>query len=169
MRKEIIGDTLYRVARARYNGVWVDDCLIPEKSYSAVKSTRRRRTKKTPRRLLIDQIDHLWSEAVKIKWGFKCAYCGKTQYLQSHHIFSRGKANVRFDLDNGIALCAGHHTLNDFSAHKSPKAFFEWLEDLVGKNKVNQIEYRSRITKSHGIRELEMIKYNLENYIKQHG
>src|ERR1035437_3548052 len=30
-----------------------------------------------------------WSKAVKLYDGQKCVYCGKTTYLNSHHIFSR--------------------------------------------------------------------------------
>ena len=63
----------------------------------------------------------LWSEIVKLKAGYKCQFpnCRKTTYLNSHHIFTRGIKATRYDPDNGLCLCSGHHTLNNDSAHKS--------------------------------------------------
>ena len=96
---------------------------------------------KTKRRKLIDKLDKLWSD--KVKSVGKCDYCGKTSYLNSHHIFSRSNYSVRWDLDNGICLCSGHHTLSSsFSAHKSPAEFTiyiiekrgqEWFDSLRSK------------------------------------
>lgn len=32
-------------------------------------------------------------------------------------------------LDNGVTLCAGHHTFNhQFSAHRTPEAFTRWFK-----------------------------------------
>ena len=64
----------------------------------------------------------LWREVVLKKAGNKCEYpgCNKTEYLNAHHIHSKSKRSVRYDPDNGIILCAGHHTLNNNSAHKDP-------------------------------------------------
>jgi hypothetical protein len=32
-------------------------------------------------------------------------------------------------LDNGVTLCAGHHTFNyEFSAHRAPEAFTRWFK-----------------------------------------
>lgn len=79
------------------------------------------------------QLDELWSELVKIKAGYKCEYCGTDSHLNSHHVFSRSNYSVRWDLLNGICLCAGHHTLNSkFSAHKAPADFIEWYKGYVG-------------------------------------
>ncbi len=77
--------------------------------------------------------DDQWSLDIKTRDGFKCCYCDKTTYLNSHHIFSRSNHSVRWDMDNGICLCSGHHTLNsDFSAHKTPAEFIEWIKERNG-------------------------------------
>ncbi|TET08093.1 MAG: hypothetical protein E3J83_04255 [Candidatus Atribacteria bacterium] len=102
---------------------------------------------KTTRRKLRDQLDKLWAEIVKKRAGNKCEYCRKTTYLNTHHIFSRSNLSVRWDLDNGVCLCAGHHTLSNNSAHKSPAEFIEWIKEMWGigwyedlRKKANQIK-----------------------------
>lgn len=82
---------------------------------------------------LNDKRDAQWAIDIKNRDGNKCLYCGKTTYLNSHHIFSRSNRSVRWELNNGITLCSGHHTLNsDFSAHKTPADFIEWIKELWG-------------------------------------
>jgi 5-methylcytosine-specific restriction endonuclease McrA len=77
--------------------------------------------------------DDLWSLKVKELAGHKCEYCGKTENLNSHHIFSRSNHKLRFDTTNGISLCSGHHVLkSDFSAHKTPADFIEWIKEYRG-------------------------------------
>ena len=40
---------------------------------------------------------------------------------------------VRHDVDNGVCLCAGHHVFkSDFSAHKTPTEFVEWIKVYRG-------------------------------------
>jgi hypothetical protein len=56
-------------------------------------------------------------------------YCGKTEYLAAHHFIRRGVKSTRLELDNGVTLCAGHHTFNyQFSAHRTPEAFTRWFK-----------------------------------------
>lgn len=74
--------------------------------------------------------DELWSKLVKVRAWFRCEYCWKDKYLNSHHIFSRNNWSTRFDLDNGICLCVWCHTMSSkFSAHKTPLEFAEWIID----------------------------------------
>ena len=96
--------------------------------------------------------DELWSKLVKVRARFKCEYCWKTTSLNSHHIFSRTNYSTRFDLDNWICLCSGHHTLNsNFAAHKTPMEFsdrvkeYRWEERYQAlkekKNKIRDKDY----------------------------
>jgi 5-methylcytosine-specific restriction endonuclease McrA len=77
-------------------------------------------------------LDNLWRDCIRERAGGACEYCGKTTSLNSHHIFSRSNYNVRWDLSNGICLCVGHHIFGNFSAHKSPLEFCEWLKEVRG-------------------------------------
>lgn len=77
--------------------------------------------------------DKNWAYLVKELAGNKCEYCGKTEHLNSHHIFSRSNHLLRWDITNGICLCAGHHVFStEFSAHKSPAEFIEWVKEYRG-------------------------------------
>jgi len=70
---------------------------------------------KKPRRgggLTTGYLDYLWSKAVKAIWK-RCGLCGG-QYSDSHHIVHRNKCwALRWDVENGIALCRTCHNLAD--------------------------------------------------------
>ena len=101
--------------------------------------------------------DNLWSELVKIKAGFGCEYCGNRQYLNSHHIFSRSNRSTRWDDKNGIALCPSHHTLGNFSAHKAPLEFAEWLKEKRG-----EVWYNDLRRKAASVYKPDFLKIKLE-------
>lgn len=111
------------------------------------------------------QLDDLWSKLVKDRAGNQCEKCHKTSYLNSHHIFSRQNKSVRWDLDNGICLCAGCHVLNRDSAHKSPLLFAEWV-----KSKRGEKWYQILMAKAHSIGKLSRFeKEILLKELKKHG
>jgi len=109
---------------------------------------------------LKNELDKLWREAVRLR-DKKCIICQKQDGLDAHHIFSRNRMNTRWDLDNGILLCSSHHTLNSsFSAHKTPRSFFRWLEEKRGEKFVDDLEVRSQMI-AKGI-DYKIIKIYLE-------
>lgn len=94
---------------------------------------------------LTKRADALWSEAVKINYNYRCQYCGRTDTLNSHHLFTRSRKSTRFEIDNGICLCSGHHTLSsEFSAHQTSLEFYEWLVDLKWYDYVSNLSKKSR-------------------------
>jgi hypothetical protein len=54
--------------------------------------------------------DELWSLAVRTRDGFKCQIdnCESTR-VYAHHIISRNHLATRWELDDGISMCWGHH------------------------------------------------------------
>lgn len=77
--------------------------------------------------------DKNWSYMVKELAGNKCEYCGATEHLNSHHIFSRSNHLLRWDLTNGVCICAKHHVFStEFSAHKTPTEFVEFIKEKRG-------------------------------------
>mgnify|MGYP003762010899 CR=1 FL=1 len=121
---------------------------------------------KTKRRKLIDKLDTLWSD--KVKEGGKCDYCGKNTYLNAHHIFSRSNYSVRWDLDNGICLCSGHHTLNSsFSAHKTPAEFIEWIKEKRGIEWYERLRSKAKSVVKYSNSELEEMIEELELTVKK--
>jgi hypothetical protein len=75
------------------------------------------------------KLDELWSELVKREAGNKCEVCGKTEYLNSHHIVGRRNLRLRWELYNGVCLCAGCHTFKTNSFHQNPIWADEWLRE----------------------------------------
>jgi 5-methylcytosine-specific restriction endonuclease McrA len=114
------------------------------------------------------QLVDLWAEVVKLYDGGKCAYCGKTSYLNSHHIFSKSNHSTRYEIINGITLCAGHHTLSSvFSAHKTPVEFVEWIKEKRGNEWYEQLRAKAKQTKDYTKEELVRIRDNFLE-IRQH-
>ena len=92
-----------------------------------------------PRRKTIEnRLDKLWSKVVRSIWAKKigigkCAVLG-CQMLGNnpHHIIRKSKGKgLRWAPENGIVLCAGHHTLNTPSAHNPPLDDLKWFERVL--------------------------------------
>lgn len=100
------------------------------------KPTRKQRAK---------LFDKMRSDLVKIRAWYKCEYCWKTTYLNSHHIFTRNNYSTRFDLDNWVCLCAWHHTFNPhFSAHKTPMEFTQRIILKRWKTRYENLRYKAK-------------------------
>jgi len=122
----------------------------------------KKKKKKSNRKTLRKQLDKIWAEVVKQRAGNKCERSGKTTYLNSHHIFSRSNLSVRWNLDNGICLNAGWHTLQKESVHKSPIEFIEWLKKERGDKWYNELRLKANQVKKWTDRELELLLETLK-------
>lgn len=106
----------------------------------------------------INKVDKLWADAVKKLAGNKCEYCGKTSPLNSHHIFSRSKKSTRWNINNGICLCVGHHTFSSsFSAHKTPAEFIEWIKEKRGEKWYAELRQKAHENFNEDLENLETI------------
>lgn len=85
---------------------------------------------------MVAECDELWSLAVKIKGGNKCAIGSQELSdsegrLESHHLIGRDSKLFRWDTTNGICLGSYYHTFGrDISAHGSTdvtQRFAEWM------------------------------------------
>ncbi len=86
---------------------------------------RKKKPKKKSNKVLLKE----WSVAVRARDGNVCAVCGKSQYVQAHHILAKKKyPPFKFELDNGLSLCCGHHFGYRESAEGNPLWFARWLE-----------------------------------------
>lgn len=106
----------------------------------SAKQNRKKRRQPTAK-ALNNKLDRLWSLLVKHRAGWRCEYCGtREKVLNSHHIYSRSNFSTRWDVENGVCLCVGHHTFSStFSAHKTPTEFTEWLYKEKGEAFMNQL------------------------------
>ena len=125
---------------------------------------------KTERRKLRDQLDKLWAEIVKQRARSVCEYktCKKTDYLNSHHIFGRSNLSVRWNLDNGVCLCPGHHTFNNYSAHKAPIWFIEWIKKQRGIEWYENLRKKANQVKKWTIPELRELVEEFKKEVKEY-
>jgi hypothetical protein len=114
------------------------------------------------RKASILTVDDLWSKLVKLKAGNKCEYCGKTDGLNSHHLFSRTNRVLRWNENNGVCLCVYHHIFGVFSAHKAPIEFIEWLREKRGEGWYTLLREQAKVI-IKGKLDLERIKRELQD------
>jgi len=118
------------------------------------------------------KLDDAWSLLVKLQAGMICEYCKKdnTQVqLHSHHIFSRSNKATRWDLVNGICLCASHHTLSSkFSAHKTGIEFTYWIEQYRGKQFIQKLRLKALSTYKWSNFEKELLLKDLNKQIRSY-
>jgi hypothetical protein len=108
---------------------------------------------KTPRARLVKLLDVEWARIIKN--GKPCQMCGKSGIvLHAAHIFSRRSMSTRWDLDNGLCLCYYHHIR--FS-HNEPIKFYKFCEELLGKEKLEQLGVRNAQIKKWSIEEMECL------------
>jgi len=120
------------------------------------KAKRLRKFKNNERSRLIKKLDVLWAN--KIKEVGRCAKCGKTTYLNAHHIYSRSNFSTRWELENGICLCSGCHTLSSkFSAHKTPLEFTEWVIDRRGVQWYDELKKKANKPYKYSIQDLKKL------------
>ena len=82
------------------------------------------------KKALRTRADTLWSYAIREDWAWECAVCGDTFNLQAHHLIEKSRCNaLRYEMRNGICLCATHHTYDSVcSPHAGPIGFTLFLQ-----------------------------------------
>ena len=88
----------------------------------------------------MDKLDRLWSKCIKKRAGGRCELCGR-QGNEAHHLFKRQYKSVRWDLENGIYLCAGVGSCHSL-AHSKRAEFAEWIIRRKGKEWYDELERR---------------------------
>lgn len=73
-------------------------------------------------KLTDNKVKKLWRNIVIIRAKGKCQYpgCECTKSLNAHHIIDKQIHLLRYDEENGLALCFYHHKMGLISAHKDP-------------------------------------------------
>ena len=122
------------------------------------------------RRHLVSLADELWSDAVKVKFGWKCAISNKTENLESHHLIARSNWTHRWTVMNGICLNSYYHTLgSEIAAHGATdvtEAFREWMQIYQQEQWAWFQEHRNDRSRKPDIDELLNIVRRLEGETK---
>jgi 5-methylcytosine-specific restriction endonuclease McrA len=92
------------------------------------------RPKKESTKTITTRLYKTWAAIVHGYYNGHCAICGKENSkdapLNAHHIMPRQMfSGLRFDPQNGIALCPKCHKMGKWSAHKGGIWFAEWLRN----------------------------------------
>jgi hypothetical protein len=94
----------------------------------------------------IGKLDKLFSQYIRTRDGWKCQVCF-TQYeppamgLHCAHIFTRGNKSTRYDSENAVAMCYGHHARMD----ANPLDKYEWYVKRFGQKQFDALKIRTKI------------------------
>lgn len=125
--------------------------------------------KKLPIKKIKNFCDDLWAIIVKMRDGNKCAICGSSDILNSHHLVSRRVHKYRWSIDNGITLCPTHHEFGiEFSAHTSPWALEEWMKESRQDQYKIWCDNRKNVSSEEGNIQYEEIYHELEELYKHY-
>jgi len=105
--------------------------------------------------------DELWKQAILKRAGGKCERCGSTKIVQAHHIIPRTKWRLRYDLENGVALCYRHHIAGPDAAHKDAIGFTEWISSR------RDIEYLKTVKDVQTKNDYNLIFMELLKYVEE--
>ena len=88
--------------------------------------------------------DQLFSKAMKCRWGWTCARCGKkypegSRGIHLAHFHGRRKESVRFDPENVNLLCYGCHSY----FHQNPKEHELWKIKQLGQKRFDLLTLRA--------------------------
>ena len=100
------------------------------------------------------RLDALLRQAVLLRDGNTCRRCGAGKKsgrgggIQAAHILPKGTwRSMRYDMENGIALCASCHIYGKGAWHKDPDAAIRWATKHLGKNFIARLRERGRMLK----------------------
>ena len=100
------------------------------------------KTRKSNRKKLIGQADKLWANIIKTR-DKMCIHCGSRINLAAHHIFTKARhGNLRWELCNGVTLCAKCHT---FGIHINPAPYMLSIIDYIGKETMQKLRELARV------------------------
>jgi hypothetical protein len=97
--------------------------------------SRARLRPRSERTAWIRRLDALWSDAIVQRAGYRCERsgvlsCNAPGGLHAHHIVNRRLLSFRWLISNGIALTFDWHVGRPDSAHRDPRGFILWLEEI---------------------------------------
>jgi hypothetical protein len=86
-----------------------------------------------------------WSRDVRERDGHRCRRCGRDGHVEAAHIFPRRVRATRWDLNNGLTLCAGprgEETCHEWG-HAHPREFLLWAAEQLGAERFGALRDRA--------------------------
>jgi hypothetical protein len=107
--------------------------------------------------------DKLWSQCVRVR-DKTCRRCNSEDGLSAHHIIERTHRSVRFDLDNGIALCWRCHSLQKFAG----QTFTGHVIEVIGWPEFQRLMEKSKHICKRNIADLRLERDRLQKLLKEY-
>lgn len=103
-----------------------------------------------PKTKLQKQADKIWREIILGRAHNRCEVCGK-RAIQAHHYYRKGGyGHLRYDLNNGVALCTACHfslhftaRINEIDKKIRDKRGKEWENLLYKKSKLKKESFKT--------------------------
>jgi hypothetical protein len=90
--------------------------------------------------------DREWSQQIRERDRYQCRRCHVSGHVEAAHIFSRRIKATRWDLDNGITLCAGPRGAESchawFDSHRRTGAL-EWVAEAIGRDTFEMVQQKA--------------------------
>jgi len=107
-------------------------------------------------RSLVKDLDRLAREATMQRAGRRCERCGTADRLQWHHVYSRRIQSLRWDLDNLVILCAGHHLW----WHHNPMHAVEWFQEYAPPDRLERLRLKRMTARRTDLAGLRILLQN---------
>lgn len=104
----------------------------------------------------------LWRDCVKARDRI-CRVSGSDQRLTAHHIRSRTHHSTRFNLENGLTVAWKVH----FLQKANPERFQDMIIEVIGQEEYDRLKRMSLVVVDQTVDDLEQIKFELEEKLKQ--
>lgn len=116
----------------------------------------------------IKLLSKMWKELVYARADYKCEYCGRTDRIQAHHIYSRSLGPLKYDPDNGASLCPDCHKFNRLhSAHKGSLEFVLFIIKKRGENWLKMIMKKAREPMKKRIEIYKLLDEEIKKVLKE--
>lgn len=128
--------------------------------------------RKSERQLTHDRLHDLWRDVLIAQRGKRCEAAGQGgmrcgSIIQAHHIYSkRTWPALRYDIENGLLCCKGHHM---WWVHQAPASETgPWLEQVCGAPRLLRLRLRAAASKGGKQRmDIEAVRLWLEQELER--
>jgi hypothetical protein len=107
-------------------------------------------------RSMVKDLDRLAKEATMQRGGRRCERCGTADRLQWHHVYSRRIQSLRWDLDNLVILCAGHHLW----WHHNPMDATQWFQEYAPPDRLERLRLKRMTARRTDLAGLRILLQN---------
>lgn len=129
-------------------------------SIEKIKSKTHKKVTPNKQKAIKKALDNVWRDTIHKIYGGVCSACGKSG-VQAHHFFGRkAYPSVKWDVDNGVALCVGCHIMK---VHRNGQTEIarDALIKRIGQIKFEELKKRANETRHYKMPDLIALKEQL--------